>query len=1116
MKTHIISIFLMLAPLIALGQNPQQGDHFLYCHMSDRGEWTAYAVSRDGLHYEDILGGLAIFNTEEHALIEGGTRDAYITRRHDGNGFLMVTTDMCVARSHKWDNYGINLHTSTDLTHWKSVTFDFRQGPKIFCDKKSKNCYKDFSKVHRVWAPQIFWDPTYRWADGHTGGYLIYYSMLNDDEDHYDRMYYSYADESFTRLTKPQLLFDWGYATIDADINYLESDHLYHMLIKKEGGKPGIYTATAPSLTGPWSEPVEDDYVSFEGTKKCEGSSAFQIPGEQGWRVAYIQYSDRPKHYRICEADEHLRNFRNPQDIQGVTGPQHGSFMRITEEEYLRLKAWSDSLMTHPRKVNINVANPTGNQRQQVVEMDLKPVRQRLGISYYEPFVVLNSAGQQLDYQKTADDKVVFEVSVQPRQTASFTIQRGFPKEPQSTVQGRQYPIRKDDLAWENDRAAYRLYGPALQQTGERSFGIDVWTKSTPRLVLDQRYKADYEGNLVEDSLRRIGQREAARQVDLTTSFHMDHGDGMDAYAVGPTLGCGAPALMAGDSLIMPWCYERVRILDNGPLRFTAELDYPAVSFASSSQKGNKAPSLVTEHRRITLDKGSHFNRMTVWYDGLSAVADAAVSQPSASSVRRPFSFATGVVLHGGDPVLTDQSLLYADPTDTPLLHQSQIFVGCLFPNGVERTFVHKSPDGKTRHALATVANYRGEPYTYWFGSAWSKAGVTSMQEWQLRSEAHLDQLRHPLLIATVPTASIHQPSAITQREQRVLDIIARVNATWQRNHPAEVRAFWDNAAYHTANIEVYKLTQEPQWLDYSVRWANYNHWQGAREKDPAKWKYKQYGEGHDFVLFGDWQICFQTYIDLFNIYGQQPAHEIMVERAREVMGHEARSPQNDYWWWADALYMVMPVMTKMYRLTGDDIYLEKLYQNLCYSDSIMLDNETGLYFRDGKYVYPKHQSANHRKDFWARGDGWVLAGLAKVLQDMPENHRHRRFFVEKYQRMAAAVAALQQPEGYWTRSMMDPDHAPGPETSGTAFFTYGLLWGINNHLLAKEDYQDVVARAWNYLSTTALQPDGRIGYVQPIGERAIPGQTVNQHSEAPFGTGAFLLAACEYARYVR
>ena len=370
-------------------------------------------------------------------------------------------------------------------------------------------------------------------------------------------------------------------------------------------------------------------------------------------------------------------------------------------------------------------------------------------------------------------------------------------------------------------------------------------------------------------------------------------------------------------------------------------------------------------------------------------------------------------------------------------------------------------------------------------------------------------------------------PSAYAKRmtKEDVVNTIIRVNTYWQANNKAEVRAFWDNAAYHTGNMEVVRLLSEDKsenlrvksFLDYSIRWAEYNEWKGAKEADPAKWKYKQYGEGQDYVLFGDWQICFQTYIDLYNIEeGGKRKEEGRVQRALEVMSYEADSKQNDYWWWADALYMVMPVMTKMYRLTGDEKYLDKLYENILYSDSIMLDHETGLYFRDGKYVYPKHKSAHGLKDFWARGDGWVLAGLAKVLQDMPRTYRHYDFFVKKYQRLAHAVAQLQQKKGYWTRSMMDTAHAPGPETSGTAFFTYGILWGVNNGYLNKKEYKPVIKRAWHYLTTTALQADGKVGYVQPIGERAIPGQTVDANSQANFGVGAFLLAACEYARYIK
>lgn len=361
--------------------------------------------------------------------------------------------------------------------------------------------------------------------------------------------------------------------------------------------------------------------------------------------------------------------------------------------------------------------------------------------------------------------------------------------------------------------------------------------------------------------------------------------------------------------------------------------------------------------------------------------------------------------------------------------------------------------------------------------------------------------------------------SAKTWTADQVKELITRVNTYWQQNNKAETRSFWDPAAYHTGNMEVYKLLKDDKQLDYTRRWAYHNNWSGATEADPSRWKYANYGEGKDYVLFGDWQVCFQTYIDLYNLAiangGTDADNYFMVKRAKEVMHYEAYSKKDDYWWWSDALYMVMPVMTKMYKLTGDVQYLDKLYENFLYSDRIMLDQETGLYFRDARYVYPNHKSVNGKKDFWARGDGWVLAGLAKVLQDLPKDYKHYKFFVDKFQRLADIVAKTQQKDGYWTRSILDPNHAPGPETSGTAFFAYGIMWGVNNGFLAKKDYKKCIDRAWQYISETAVQADGKVGYVQPIGDRAIPGQTVDANSQANFGVGAVLLAACEYYRYI-
>lgn len=359
--------------------------------------------------------------------------------------------------------------------------------------------------------------------------------------------------------------------------------------------------------------------------------------------------------------------------------------------------------------------------------------------------------------------------------------------------------------------------------------------------------------------------------------------------------------------------------------------------------------------------------------------------------------------------------------------------------------------------------------------------------------------------------ATVAAQEARTQVPTRAeaLAVIDKVNGYWQRTTPATEWSFWNVAVYHTGNLAAYEVTRNEAYRQYSERWAEYNGWKGAKSDNKAEWKLT-YGETDDHVLFGDWQVCFQSYLDLYRLGPQDPRR---VARAREVMGHEIGTDRVDYWWWADGLYMVMPVMTKMYHLTGDRRYLDKMVAYFEYANSLMYDPETHLYYRDARYVYPQHQSVNGKKDFWARGDGWVFAALAKVLADLPRDDPYRPLFEDRFRAMAQTLKGIQAPEGYWTRSLLDPAHAPGPETSGTAFFTYGMLWGINNGLLDRGAYLPVAAKGWDYLTRTAIQPDGKVGYVQPIGDRAIPGQVVDRDSTAHFGVGAVLLAAAEMAK---
>jgi len=368
------------------------------------------------------------------------------------------------------------------------------------------------------------------------------------------------------------------------------------------------------------------------------------------------------------------------------------------------------------QRLTVEVKNPTTDFRHEVVAVAAAAdVKARVG----EQFRVLEGAGLDVPYQLTHDGQLLIEAAVRPKGTARFTIVAGTAPKFATVCHGALHPERKDDFAWENDRGCYRVYGPALGRTGERSFGIDVWTKNTPELVVDDRYYIEDVVMMPRvDSLRRVN-RHRGDSLYRINSYHHDHGRGLDPYKVGATLGCGAPALMLGDSIVMPYCFKDYQILDDGPLRFAVHLIYNKVRV-----NGNE----VEEHRIIQLDKQSNFNRMTVWYEGL----------------QQNVGFCSGVVIQREDPdpvVLGSNYVYYTDPTDQPNVHHAPLYVAALFPDGKVETRQHRG------HALGIMKDYHGERYTYYAGSAWAKYDVRTPEEWKARIEWFLRGLQTPLQI---------------------------------------------------------------------------------------------------------------------------------------------------------------------------------------------------------------------------------------------------------------------------------------------------------------------------------------------------------------------------------
>lgn len=320
---------------------------YLYCYMNAGKEITNFAIGTAedrGKTFTELLGGAEVFDTNTLAAIEHGTRDSYLARGRNGGEYFMLTTDMCVATSGVWNNYGIDMLRSSDLIHWEGDSFDFRKGKSIFSDPTATTAEfpsdADYAEIDRVWAPQWIWDET---ANGGQGAYLVYYSMTSSGVTPvHDRIYYSYADKDFKTLTQPRLFYDPGYSVIDADIVYNPYDGLYRMCIKHEGAaasEAGVYILSSDRLTGgDWTETA---HIATEGTEAVEGASLVRLIDEDVYNLYFMRYSGGTA-YKVCEMD-HLATTSIPsENVAGTGSFQHGSVMHVNYDEYTVLQCWSD------------------------------------------------------------------------------------------------------------------------------------------------------------------------------------------------------------------------------------------------------------------------------------------------------------------------------------------------------------------------------------------------------------------------------------------------------------------------------------------------------------------------------------------------------------------------------------------------------------------------------------------------------------------------------------------------------------------------------------------------------------------------------------------------------
>lgn len=392
------------------------------------------------------------------------------------------------------------------------------------------------------------------------------------------------------------------------------------------------------------------------------------------------------------------------------------------------------------RKMTVTVTNGTDSDRlPEMVELCLEQVRSTVG----DEFIIRNSGGEEQPYQMTSDGKVIFQVEMKACGKEIFTISKGSPSEYQTLACGRQYPARLDDFVWENDLVGFRVYGPALQAKGERGFGYDLFTKRGTTLpVIDKFYElalGERTRSRYNELLKTNPQEASDYKID-SMSFHIDHGYGMDAYAVGPNLGAGVTALV-DEGIIYPWCYKDYEILDNGPLRMRFRLTFAPIAVGRDTN--------VVETRLITLDAGSHLNHTTVTYENLTQTKELV-----AGIVLRDKDGNETADIRKGYMAYPAPSMNF-DPRN-PDIDNGTHFMGHVYPDDIKdmKTVYHSEKEmkeergGAPGHLLAFTEYAPGTEFRYYWGFGWNHSDMKTYVQWTGYLEKFADQIRKPLEIS--------------------------------------------------------------------------------------------------------------------------------------------------------------------------------------------------------------------------------------------------------------------------------------------------------------------------------------------------------------------------------
>jgi len=325
----------------------------------------------------------------------------------------------------------------------------------------------------------------------------------------------------------------------------------------------------------------------------------------------------------------------------------------------------------------------------------------------------------------------------------------------------------------------------------------------------------------------------------------------------------------------------------------------------------------------------------------------------------------------------------------------------------------------------------------------------------------------------------IYSKTAVTQNMQRVF--------AWQLAHPVKVNLAedWARAVLYVGAMRAYNAVHDELYFNAAMKYADSVHWVAGKRPRHA-----------DDLVRG------QVFLDIYAKKKQPYMLAGIKKRVDSLM--ETAKPGRVDWWWCDALFMEPPLLTRMAQQTGDRKYITYLDAMWWDATAFLFDKGEELYFRDKSYF--NQLTPSGKKVFWSRGNGWVMAGLAQVIERLPKNDTSRAAYIGLYKKMAAKIAGLQQADGFWRASLLDAEQVPVKETSGTGFYTFALAWGINQKILDKHVYLPVVKRGWEALNS-AVDGEGKLQWVQQIGAKP---DAVKQTDNQEYGTGAYLMAATE------